>query len=65
MFGGFVLMRMPIVDGWAEGKGSGIEVIGSEAYVCRNEYEDEWYENYSSYERAESKWAMRIGRAKF
>jgi hypothetical protein len=24
-------MRMPIVDGWAEGKGSGIEVIGSEA----------------------------------
>ena len=31
MFGGFVLMRMPIVDGWAEGKGSGIEVSGCAA----------------------------------
>ena len=46
MFGGFVLMRMPIVDGWAEGKGSGIEVFGSAAKGCRNEYEDEWHENY-------------------
>ena len=46
MFGGFVLMRMPIVDGWAEGKCSGIEVFGSAAKGCRNECEDEWHENY-------------------